>query len=338
MTVFHEVYGTYFRIAAKLLSQKTLTQKDIQRVVAEDGFRDSVLFLPQKLIPQKDGSDWGFFTRDQDGTLSPVLKHPPEHILTRLQKRWLKAKLSDPRMRLFLTEDAFAALSEALRDIPPLYQPAWLRYPDRFTDGDPYDDPQYRSIFRTVLDALKSQQMLEIDYTTSRGKPLRSHVLPLRLEYSEKNDKFRLYCIPTAAGRRNKGLVINLGRINTAKTRSAAAAAPVSLDDLFSARKCSEPVTVRVTSERNGTERFLMEFASYEKRTDRDLDTGDLTVQLWYDKQDETELLIQLLSFGPVLEILSPPAFRKQAAERVRRQLALLESEEMSGALKPEQS
>ena len=47
-------------------------------------------------------------------------------------------------------------------------------------------------------------------------------------------------------------------------------------------------------------------------------------MQLWYDKQDETELLIQLLSFGPVLEILGPPAFRAQAAERVARQYALL--------------
>ena len=83
-------------------------------------------------------------------------------------------------------------------------------------------------------------------------------------------------------------------------------------------------MTVRVTTERNAVERFLMEFASYEKHTERDVETGTLTVQLYYDKQDETELLIQLLSFGPVLEILGPPDFRAQAADRVLRQYEML--------------
>ena len=49
-------------------------------------------------------------------------------------------------------------------------------------------------------------------------------------------------------------------------------------------------------------------------------------MQIRYDKQDETELLIQLLSFGPVLEILGPPDFRAQAAARVRMQYELLQA------------
>ena len=68
----------------------------------------------------------------------------------------------------------------------------------------------------------------------------------------------------------------------------------------------------------------MAEFASYEKRTERDLETGKCTVSLWYDKQDETELLIRLLGFGPVLEIMGPPDFRKQAAQRVKKQAELL--------------
>ena len=85
---------------------------------------------------------------------------------------------------------------------------------------------------------------------------------------------------------------------------------------------------MRVRMERNGADRFLMEFASYEKQTDRDLTTGDCLVKLWYDAQDETEVLIRLLRFGPVLEILGPPSLRAQAVERVRRQTALLAKEE----------
>ena len=45
---------------------------------------------------------------------------------------------------------------------------------------------------------------------------------------------------------------------------------------------------------------------------------------LYYDPADETELLIELLSFGPVIRILGPERFLSQVRERVRRQHELL--------------
>jgi predicted DNA-binding transcriptional regulator YafY len=66
-----------------------------------------------------------------------------------------------------------------------------------------------------------------------------------------------------------------------------------------------------------------MEFAPYEKQSERNFTTGECIVKIWYDKQDETELLIRLLSFGPTLEILAPSEFRQKAAERIFRQFEM---------------
>ena len=60
--LFSEIYGTYFRIAAKLLARGVTDEKTVREIVGSDGFRDSALFLPQKLIP--DGEDWGLFRRN----------------------------------------------------------------------------------------------------------------------------------------------------------------------------------------------------------------------------------------------------------------------------------
>ena len=49
-------------------------------------------------------------------------------------------------------------------------------------------------------------------------------------------------------------------------------------------------------------------------------------------------MLIQLLSFGPVLEILSPPAFRSQAAARVRQQYLLNEAAEQENGTQQKRS
>ena len=328
MTLFHEMYGAYFRIAAQVLDKAPLTERQLLDIVAKEGFRDSVLFVPQKLLPKKDGSDWGLLRRNPDGSLAAVTKHAPVMPLTLLQKRWLKARLSDPKMQLFFDDETFAALSEALAEIKPLWHQEQFRYTDRFSDGDPFTDPAYRERFRLLLHGLRSREIMLIRFQTGSGRRIAMQYLPLALEYSRKNDKFRLCCRSVRGDRLSGSGIINLGRIEQITGTGRIYCGDVSLAEYFQMRRCRKPVTVRVTTERNAVERFLMEFASYEKHTERDAETGVCTVQLFYDKQDETELLIQLLSFGPVLEILGPPDFRAQAAARVRRQYELLGMQE----------
>ena len=338
MSIFSEIYGVYFRIAARLLQKAEVDEQTVYDEIRREGFRDSVLFLPQKLIPQKDGSDWHLFSRQADGTLRSVLHHKPEPRVTLLQKRWLRAKLNDPRLALFLSDEALRVLSEQLADIKPLYLPEHFRYTDRYTDGDPFESPEYRAHFRVILHALKHHRLVKIAFQSGKGERMNVTVLPQALEYSQKNDKFRLHCRNVRGGIQRGSGLINLGRM-TAVSETAETVQPErSVSELLQARRCAEPVTVRVTPERNGVERFMMQFAAYEKRSERDPKTGCCTVQLWYDSQDETEVLIQLLSFGPVLEILSPPAFRSQAAARVRQQYLLNEAAEQENGTQQKRS
>ncbi len=305
------------------MKKEKLSDNEIINVVNNEGFRDSILFLPQKLIPQKDNSDWGLFKRNIDGTLSPVIKNKPVSTMTTLQKMWLKSKLSDPKIRLFLNNDTISALEKRLNDIKPLYNSSYFRYTDRFSDGDDYSNEIYRRNFRMILNGIKSREILEIAFTSGHGQRIRRKFLPIKIEYSPKNDKFRVYSQLIKCGRVHDSGIINMGRIEEVRQTGQFCTIPVNISKYLNKRKCSEPITVRVTTERNTVERFFMEFAPYEKQSERDLSTGECIVKIWYDKQDETELLIRLLSFGPTIEILSPFDFRQKAAERVFRQFEL---------------
>ena len=44
MNLFSEIYGAYFRIAAKLLESEVTDEKAVNDEVQRGGFRDSVLF------------------------------------------------------------------------------------------------------------------------------------------------------------------------------------------------------------------------------------------------------------------------------------------------------
>ncbi|MBO5164689.1 MAG: WYL domain-containing protein [Ruminococcus sp.] len=323
MNIFSEIYGTYFRIAAKLLENEVTDEKTVSETVRREGFRDSVLFLPRKLIPN--GEDWGLFSRTPDGDLKRITKNAPVKTLTKLQKMWLKSKLSDPRIRLFMDDETLSALEKRLADTPPLYRREQFRITDRFTDSDDFFNEQYITNFRTALEAVKHRKIVYIEFVSGHGKRVNGKFVLLKMEYSPKNGKFRAYCYLLRNDRVKSSGIINIGRITSIADTGRIFRTPVSIDDYFSSRKCSSPAVIRVTTARNGVERFMLEFASYEKHTVRDLETGEYTVELWYDRQDETELLIRLLSFGPVIEILAPQHLRRQAKQRIKRQAELLQ-------------
>ncbi|WP_297957908.1 WYL domain-containing protein [uncultured Ruminococcus sp.] len=322
MNIFSEIYGTYFRIAAKLLKKEVTDEKNVRETVMRNGFRDSVLFLPQKLIPG--GEDWGLFRREKNNTLRRITKKAPVKVLTRLQKMWLKAKLSDPRIRLFMEDETIEQMRQSLADVKPLYRHEHFRLTDRFADHDDYSDEKYISNFRAALDAVKHRRIVDISFHTGRGKRASGRFVLLKIEFSPKNGKFRAYCYLLRNDKIRSSGLINIGRIESITDTGRVFRTPVSMDDYFSSRKCKEPAVIRVTNERNGVERFMLEFASFEKHTVRDLEKNEYTVELWYDEQDETEVLIMLLSFGPVIEILGPGKLRSQARERLERQYGLL--------------
>lgn len=322
MTIFSEIYGAYYRVTARLLGMKGASDSDVYDVIREDGFRDSALFLPQKLLPQKDGSDWGLLRRGEDGLLYPTVGEPPR-VLTKLQKKWLKAKLEDPRSRLFFSSESANRLSKLLCDVEPLYRQEQFRVFDKFADGDDFESEQYRHSFQTILRAIKQQRILKISFTSGHDRRMTRVCVPFRLEYSEKNDKMRVYCHNLKNGIAKSGGLINIGRITEVTPFEVFRGELPSEDEFFRKIRARRPIRVAVFPERNATERFLNEFAEYEKRVDRDLESGKCVIDIFYDKQDETELLIRILAFGAAVEILAPEDVRAQAAERVRRQTEL---------------
>ena len=330
MNIFSEIYGAYFLTAEKILSHDTITEKEINTIIEKNAFSDSMLFIPEKIFPQKSGtssygnSPWGLLKRNPDGSFSSVLTGKPPKTLTKLQKRWLKSKLADPKFRLFMDDETLDELSEFLENVKPLYDSGHFRFFDVFTDGDDFTDERYRSCFRKILSAVNKCEIIRISGESRRGARMNGCFLPIKIEYSGKNNKFRVYCLTMQNDFVVGKSIFNIGRITEIRMTGQLYKGEINHESYFSSRRCSAPVTLEISNERNGLERFMMEFASYEKRCELDLNTGKCKAELWYDIQDETELLIQLIGFGPVLKINGPPEFRSKVAERVRKQYALI--------------
>lgn len=298
--LFHEIYGTYYQVTASVLREAvkgTLTKQNLTELVARQAFSESVLAIPQGL----QGEKWRLLRRD----LTTPIRNAPSMPLTLLQKRWLKALLSDPRIRLFDPDPS------GLEDVEPLFTGDMFVYFDRYSDGDDYTDPEYVKRFRTILAAIRRKQRLFVRFDTGRNAEKALTVTPCHLEYSEKDDRFRL----AAVSRGRSRWFINLARLKECAVAESGGGETIPSGNTAS-------LTFELTDFRNALERVLLHFSHLEKETER-LSEQRYRVTLRYDPRDETELVIRILSFGPVIRVLEPRRFLDLVKERIDRQMTL---------------
>ena len=297
--IFSELYSAYYNTVSAIISDildGKRTERELQKTVVAHAFGESVLTI----LPALKSEKWQLVHAD----MTTPLLHKPTLPLTLLQKRWLKAISLDPRIKLF--DVAFPDLE----GIEPLFTPEDYCVYDKYGDGDPFTDEEYVKHFRFLLEAIRQKMPIKVNITNRKGQDVFTKCIPVRMEYSEKDDKFRLitsgcHFMPT----------INLSKIT--------ACAPYRGEQQISTTRKPmryDTLIVRVTDERNALERFMLHFAHFEKQAER-LDKRHYLVKIKYANDDQLEMVIRILSFGPTVEVVGPESFRRLVVKKLKQQL-----------------
>lgn len=322
MELFSEIYSCYYQVLRHILQNRSaLTLQDIRTQICGEGFGESLL----SIIPKLEDGAWNLLEKDKNLYRSKISSSFTAPI-SDLERSYLKALLSDPRIGLFLDSARIDYLNEALASVQPLWKPEQFYYFDRFSDGDPYEDENYRSCFRTLLQAQKQMRYVDIDYTSPKGTRLHHHYIPARLEYSEKNDKFRVLALRPASSSsapRSRGgfrlEILNVSRIRSVRLLDKVLSSPVDLNAMIRRSYYREPLKLRIVNHRNALERAMLHFANYEKNTTK-IDEDTYECLIYYNQGMETELLIEVMSFGPMLTVVGNDRFLTLLRDRLRRQ------------------
>ena len=321
MELFSEIYNCYFQIVdeiCKTASTKPVTEKEMLALATLFGFEESGLTIVPKLAE----GNWNLLCETDDGYISKIdnLEVIP---LTILQKKWLKAIFLDEKIGLFLEKSQIATLNEYLYDIEPLFLPDDFYYYDRFHDGDDFSSPEYIAHFRTLLEAIRKKQYVSISFHSRRGNHIKHTYLPCRIEYSAKNNKFRVLALYEKNAVKHRIETINISRIETITPIDWFFEKDLDLEKALKASYYKEPVRLIITNDRNALERTMLHFANYEKQTKK-LDDTHYECLIYYNSNVETELLIEILSFGPTIKVLGPEDFLGKLKERIQKQKMLM--------------
>lgn len=319
MELFSEIYNCYYQVLRHLLCTQTeLTKQQISDQICGEGFEESLL----SIIPKLENGSWNLFQQN-DGLFRSKLTSSFVTPVSNLEKSYLKALLSDPRIQLFLDQEQLENLKQMLSSVTPLWRQDQFYYYDRFIDGDPYEDENYRRNFRTLLTAQKNHLYVDIDYNPPNGNRVHHHYVPARLEYSVKNDKFRLLALKNSKNHTMRLEILNIARMQSVNLTEKTLSSEVDFNALIQGSYYREPLKLHIINKRNALERAMLHFANYEKNTTK---IGKNTYQclIYYNQIMETELLIEVMSFGPMITVIGNEKFLKSLKARLERQQKLL--------------
>lgn len=291
--IFDEIYSRYFRTIDKVIEIAIvgdLNKEKLRAIVNQNAFLESSFFIEEEI----DSQNWNLITSD----FKTPIKRKPSKQVTILQQRFLKTISMDKRFKLFSDIDFYY-------DVEPLFNSDDIIYFDKYHNGDDYDDPKYIENFRLLLDITKSSKAARITFISRKGKETTVLAYPKKIEYSQKMDAFKLVT--------NKYLInINsITKINVVDKTNATDYKPKK-----------SKVVVEIYDKRKALERCMIEFSVFEKTTER-IDDETYRMNLTYYSEDETEIVIRLLAFGPYIKVLSPESFVNQIKERLYRQQTL---------------
>lgn len=296
--VFSEVYGSYYNVVAEVIAEAiegNLDRKKIMEIVTRKAFGESVATIPDNLQKQK----WPLI----DGDFKTPIREVPTMPLSNIQRMWLKAILQDPRIQLF------DPVMTGLEDVEPLFEQDTFVFFDRYSDGDPYTNAKYRENFRHALIGVREHHKVVITFNGRMGKK-RKLLFPEKIEYSSKDDKFRLI----ASSAHGTPYVFNIARMDSCELVEK-----YRPDEFIKPVFKKETVILELTDERNALERVMLSFSDLEKETEK-LDDIHYRIKLSYRSDDVTEILIRIMSFGPMLKVMEPTEFRELLTERLFKQ------------------
>ena len=197
-----------------------------------------------------------------------------------------------------------------------MYKKDTFDFYDIYTDGDDFSNKEYKRNFQRLVKATEQNQCVFIKYKSKNNKIIYGDFIPENIEYSQKNNRFRLIC--TNLSFNGLKTVINISSIKSVSVKEQ------KNDDIIKKNNKKVYAEIEVSNERNGIERFMSEFASLEKITEFDKTAGKCKVKLSYNSWDEAEILVRLLGFGTIIKVNSPERLVNKIKKRVKKQYCMM--------------
>lgn len=334
MELFEEVKNRYMHIAFKVINEceKGLSEKEVIKIVDEDEFEEKAIgnnFQTfEGLLLNKYSKCENFnLLKERDGLYYPNIKEDKRPAvpvrLTNLEKAWLKNMLEDKRLGNFLSDATIAKLKAALKDFDGPRISEIIDITNMSMLGEPKNTEQFEENFRRLLKAILEGKAVKYCNTDRYGNEYcDKHALPIRLEYSLRDGRFRVSMYSLDENRSIMANIFNMTDIEIEENINLEINREYVIKHLYEQRYSKEPIVLEVTDKKAAMERCFMSFSELE-RYSRCIEKDKYELKLFYYTFEEEEIIRKILALGPYVKVVSPEGIKEEIIRRIKLALKL---------------
>lgn len=324
----NKYFSTVSKIINDLMSKGPVTEKRLLTFLRKNGFYEADFefeaSLLNKVKPSNENMDHSnyYIIKKEGGAYKPVIQVKVPVRPTLIEKQWLKMMLQDEKSKLFLDNAAIEKLVHQLQPIiSPFKQNYWdIKNQDQYCDD--FNDVAYQKKFILLLEAVRQKKMIRYTYKDHQGKLYKNkEAYPFRIEYSLRNNRFRLSSIPVDLERPIKMNIARFLDIEVLEDEHLDIK-KVTLKKLLE-KKMEQPLVLEIDNKYNAIERSFSLFSYYQKEAYYHQDTDKHLLKIYYYQFDEAEIIRDILSLGSSVVVIEPEHIRSEVIRRIQLQLSL---------------
>lgn len=315
--MFNDYDSRYYEIIGRLNEMAPFEMKDAIEVFQKVGFLETPLALSEAVFKDKPDAAYPFFEKMDSGQYRSMLQNPCKRPLSIDELKWLKAVLGSDKAKCLLDAPLLEKLQDLLNGISPLYQYEQLVGHHVASDKDDFTQQHYQSTLNLALQAIEERRIVYIEYAGVHGSKLATHFFLHELEYSPRDGKIRLICSKVRPSGLKKIQRLNLSRVSKLFLTSNVYTGDFEYKTQKNSLNGRQILELEILNERNGIERCFCQFSVYERLSFYRHEKGTCHMTMHYLPSYEAELMIQVLSFGPIVSVLGPDDFKKRFIERL---------------------
>ncbi|MFR8032613.1 MAG: WYL domain-containing protein [Lachnospiraceae bacterium] len=235
--------------------------------------------------------------------------------LTLGEMRWVRSILDNPRIHLFLEDEEIDCLKNVFPEtIEPFPFQDVIKHYERYEKQINlrcYErKSEARKHMRKLLDAIHNKRKIMVDYPPvyfgDQSKVKKVCLIPVRAEYSKRDDGFRFICLESkeSNGKEDRTYTLNLERIKDVEVTEESvdnfSEVVHTVNDQMEKEK--RTVTIGFYYDEILTDRILTEFSPWKKECVSENEW--YTVTITYPDSEILDITIRLLEYGDYVCIL----------------------------------
>lgn len=331
MELFHEYKNKYFHLVLKILNscRDGLEKEDIIKIIEDEEYEEKLITKDFKtfegmILNEYEDNNLNLLKNKGQvyySVLSSEDRIPIKIRFSNIEKTWLKGMLEDERARKFLGEKITNILEKNLEDVKEGSNKI-IEFTNKNTNEFECDMKKLTETFFKILNAIKNNKLIKYTNVDRNKNEYKDKIaVPLRIEYSIKDDKLRasVYSVDE-----NRDIMINLHTLK--KVDIIEENFDLNRDEIIRKIKerkyCEEPVTIILKDKKGAMERCFMSFSSFE-RSSKLIDKDTYEIDIYYYAFQETEVISKIMSLGPYVTVMAPEKIRKCVIEKIKKAIEI---------------